>query len=225
MNLFQRSQVKQTEEQMLAYTTLLTFRYMNLCVKAEPASLMPVNVPIGGEMANIEEVAQVCNPDDYHLAIIPKNDDVVNSIVRGVMNAHPEFKLERKTIKQEDGEELSYLLYEMPEVDSNRRDFLKQTAKSLYEEAKARVDTLYADTSAGLIQLTEPSAEEAKELTKALDKLHDDDLDKLQQLLLKKDGEIDDGYHRYLTQHVNDEESDDNPAGYDVVSGMRMTDD
>ena len=45
------------------------------------------------------------------------------------------------------------------------------------------------------------------------------------KLLLKKDGEIDDGYHRYLTQHVNDEESDDNPAGYDVVSGMRMTDD
>ncbi len=223
MNLFQRSQIKQTEEQMLGYTTLLTFRYMNLCVKAEPASLMPVNVPVGVETVNIEEVSQVGTPDDYHLAIIPKNDDVVNSIITGVMNAHPEFKLERKTIKQADGEELSYLLYEMPEVDGNRRDFLKQTVKSLYDEAKVRIETLYADTTSALTKITQPTPEEAKEISAALDKRREDYLDKLKQLLLKKDGEIDDGYQRYLTQHSTDEAPDENPAGYDVVSGMRMT--
>lgn len=208
---------------MLGYTTLLTFRYMNLCVKAEPASLMPVNVPVGVETVNIEEVSQVGTPDDYHLAIIPKNDDVVNSIITGVMNAHPEFKLERKTIKQVDGEELSYLLYEMPEVDGNRRDFLKQTVKSLYDEAKVRIETLYADTTSALTKITQPTPEEAKEISAALDKLREDYLDKLKQLLLKKDGEIDDGYQRYLTQYSTDEAPDENPAGYDVVSGMRMT--
>lgn len=224
MNLFQRSQIKQTEEQMLAYTTLLTFRYMNLCIKAEAAALMPVNVPLGVENVNIEEVAQVGTPDDYHLAIIPKNDDVVNSIVSGVMNAHPEFKLERKTIKQENGEELSYLLYEMPEVDANRRDFLHQAIKSLYNEAKARIENIYADATTGLTQLIQPTPEEAKEITDALDKLHDDYLKKLKDLYLSKDGEIDDGYQRYLNQHSSDEEeTEENPAGYDVVSGMRMT--
>lgn len=222
MNLLQRTQIQQTEEQMLGYTTLLTFRYMNLCVKAEPASLMPVNVPLGAEMVNIEEAAQVGKPDDYHLAVIPKNNDVVNSIVSGIMRAHPEFKLERKTMKTNDGD-LNYLLYEMPEVDGNRRDFLHQTIKSLYDEAKVRIDTLYADTYAGLTQVVQPTPEEANEITAALDKLHEDYLERIQDLLLKKDGEIDDGYQRYLTQHAPNESSDENPAGYDVVSGMRMT--
>lgn len=49
------SQFDQYKERLGGYVGMMSFRYMNLCVKAEEASLIPVEVPIEDELKEIEE--------------------------------------------------------------------------------------------------------------------------------------------------------------------------
>ena len=49
MNSFIESEINDTEKRMTGFRYLLTFRYMNLCVKADAHSLLPVTVVADGE--------------------------------------------------------------------------------------------------------------------------------------------------------------------------------
>ena len=49
------SQFDQYKERLGGYVGMMSFWYMNLCVKAEEASLIPVEVPIEDELKKIEE--------------------------------------------------------------------------------------------------------------------------------------------------------------------------
>ncbi len=219
MNLFFATTVNDAERKMVGYVTLLDFRYMNLCIKSEPASLMPVNVLFGTEEQNIEEVSQIGVPDDFHLAVIPKFDDAIPYIVKGIASAHPEFKLEMKTMEI-NGEEKKYLLYEMPEVDQNRRDLLNGAVKSLHDEAKIRIDGIKADTKMSFGELLKDSPQDLDEVNKAVDDAYDNYIGKIDDLLFDKEQEIEEGYKRYLETHHEVESSPVND--HDVVFGMRM---
>ena len=199
MEFYFKIQLNATEKKMASYMTLLNFRYINLCVKAEAASLIPVNVNIFGEDKDIEEVAEVAIQDDYHLAVFPKNDEYIRYITQGVINVHPEFKLSMKTMKV-GAEERQYLEYEMPEVDKNRYDFLNEAVKSLYDDQKP---------------------EELDEVNKELDRMHDETLRNILGSRDDKLQEIEDAYLRYLSQGSNQEGGDDNPD-YDVTHSIVM---
>lgn len=220
MEFYFKTQLNSTEKKMASYMTLLNFRYMNLCVKAEAASLIPVNVDVLGEDKNIEDVAEVAIMDDYHLAVIPNNDGYLRPIMQGVINVHPEFKLSMKTMKA-GAEERQYLEYEMPEVDKNRYDLLNQAVKSLYDEAKVKIDQVYADEQAGYAQVLSQKPEELDEVNKELDRIHDE---ALRNILGNRDDklqEIEDGYLRYLSQQSNQEGGDDD-LNYDVTQSIIM---
>ena len=55
----------QLQEKLTGYVAMLNFRFMNLCIKAEEASLLPVSVIIGGTSKKLEEVAVIAKKDDY----------------------------------------------------------------------------------------------------------------------------------------------------------------
>ena len=132
MNNYVITEIDSAQKKLSAYVTLLSYRYMNLCVKAELGALMPVNVYVGDESYNIEDVANVCSPDEFQFAVYPKNENNQQAIIQGVYEAHPEFKMEMKN----DGG--SYILYTMPVVDENRHDLLMNAIKGLYEECCGR---------------------------------------------------------------------------------------
>ena len=220
MEFYFKIQLNATEKKMASYMTLLNFRYINLCVKAEAASLIPVNVNIFGEDKDIEEVAEVAIMDDYHLAVIPKNDEYLKPTMEGVFNVHPEFKLSMKTMKV-GAEERQYLEYEMPEVDKNRYDFLNEAVKSLYDEAKLKIDQLYTEEQAGYVQVLSQKPEELDEVNKELDRMHDETLRNILGSRDDKLQEIEDAYLRYLSQGSNQEGGDDNPD-YDVTHSIVM---
>lgn len=220
MELYFRTQLNATEKKMASYMTLLNFRYINLCVKAEPASLIPVNVNIFGEDKDIEEVAEVAIQDDYHLAVFPKNDEYIRYITQGVINVHPEFKLSMKTMKV-GAEERQYLEYEMPEVDKNRYDFLNEAVKSLYDEAKLKIDQVYTEEQGAYVQVLSQKPEELDEVNKELDRMHDETLRNILGSRDDKLQEIEDAYLRYLSQGSNQEGGDDNPD-YDVTHSIVM---
>lgn len=220
MDIFYSTIIKDCSDKMSGYMTLLHFRYMNLCVKSEPASLMPVTISFLGEEKNIEDVAQVGQPDDFHLAVVPDSKHMTNLIVQNIFLAHPEFKLERKTIGSGEDEK-EYLEYEMPEVDENRRDFLNQAVKSLHDEAKARIDAVHTEQKAALAEYFKEPSNDLDETYKELDNIHHEYVDKVHDLRNTKLQEIAEGYLRYLTLHA-DEYGIETNQGYDVTQSIVM---
>lgn len=96
MNSFLLIQTDEVNRKMDSYIVLLSFRYMNLCVKAEVASLMPVSIIDEGTEYDIEEMADVAVANDYQMVVYPKYPEMLSQIIEGVAEAHPEFKLSIK---------------------------------------------------------------------------------------------------------------------------------
>ena len=76
------AQISGVQEKFEAYLMLLRYKYMNLCVKAEVGALMPVTVSDFSGNFDLEEVAGVGLPDDYHFVIYPKDPDQLQPIVQ-----------------------------------------------------------------------------------------------------------------------------------------------
>ena len=222
MDLFLLTRVNSFQEKAGGHIALLGYRYMNLCVKAEVAALLPVTVNVMGTNSHLEDVAMIATPDDYHFAIYPKIEEsyYIQQIVNGILFSHPEFKLSMKKTKILN-EEKQYLEYEMPEVDKNRRDLLNEAVKTLYDEAKVNIEKLYAEEKAALVDLKEAfNDEDIKKTDEDLDKNHDLVLDKILNIKIQKLDEVEAGYQRYLTMHP-DEEADGSKK-HDVTKSMKM---
>ena len=216
MNNYVITEIDDAQKKMSAYVTLLSYRYMNLCVKAELGALMPVNVYIGDDTYNIEDVANIYSPDEFQFAVYPKNENNQQAIIQGVYEAHPEFKMEMKN----DGG--SYILYTMPVVDENRHDLLQNAIKGLYEECCGRIDVIHAEFKARMLEnLTKVGVSETEtdEALQALDDLRQKSMDMADQQLDQKQNEIDEALVRYQAEQAHQKEEDE---AYDVTKGFRM---
>ena len=216
MNNYVISEIDSAQKKMSAYISLLSYRYMNLCVKAELGALMPVNVYLGGESYNIEDVANVYSPDEFQFSVYPKNENNQQEIIQGIYEAHPEFKMECKTSGSG-----SYILYTMPEVDENRHDFLMNAIKGLYDECCARIETIRVEFKEHMLEdLTKigVSKEETDEALQALDDLHERSQKMADHQLEQKQTEIDEALARYELKSL---QQDDDPY-FDYTKGMRM---
>ena len=216
MNNYVITEIDDAQKKMSAYVTLLSYRYMNLCVKAELGALMPVNVYIGDESYNIEDVANIYSPDEFQFEVYPKNENNQQAIIQGVYEAHPEFKMEMK----HDGG--SYILYTMPVVDENRHDLLQNAIKGLYEECCGRIDAIHAEFKARMLEnLTKVgvSKTETDEALQALDDLRQKSMNMADHQLDQKQNEIDEALARYQAEQARQKEEDE---AYDVTKGFRM---
>lgn len=216
MNNYVITEIDDAQKKMSAYVTLLSYRYMNLCVKAELGALMPVNVYIGDDSYNIEDVANIYSPDDFQFAVYPKNENNQQAIIQGVYEAHPEFKMEMK----HDGG--SYILYTMPVVDENRHDLLQNAIKGLYEECCGRIDAIHAEFKSRMLEnLTKVGVSKAEtdEALQTLDDLRQKSMNMADHQLDQKQNEIDEALVRYQTEQAHQKEEDE---AYDVTKGFRM---
>lgn len=218
MNNYVITEIDSAQKKMSAYVSLLSYRYMNLCVKAELGALMPVNVYLGDQVYNIEDVANVYSPDEFQFSVYPKNENNQQDIIQGIYEAHPEFKMELKTSGGG-----SYILYTMPEVDENRHDFLQNAIKGLHEECGARLEAIRVEFKESLLEnLTKVgvSKDETDEALQALDELHERTQTMADQQLEQKQTEIDEAYQRYQEEKENQKLGEAN--NFDYSQGMRL---
>lgn len=198
MNIYVTSAINGLKEKLNGYVALLKYRYNNLCVKAELASLLPVTVTADKEY-NLEDVAQVALPDEYRLDIYPKLPDYLQPIIEGIADAHPEFKLEILQQKNSIDPRDKHLLYTMPEVDNDRHDLLENLTKVFYEECDADIDKELALHTGGLPELAgKMSVEDIDEIKDELFNIRDEYHDKTKELKQEKLIEIEEAYQRYL---------------------------
>ena len=219
MNSFATSEIKALEKKFGGYQYLLTFRYSNLCVKADPMSLLPVTVTVGSVERNIEEVAEVVQMDEFHLAVIPKRMDVIRDLEEGVFNAHPEFKVSIEQMDENDAAS-KFLLYEMPPVDKKRRDLLTEATKSLYEECKARMDAVLLEEKKIFAELLADDPESLQEVVDQINEKHSNAVSDIQELRDKKLEEIEDAYEKFQEEHPQTDQLTDQ----DVTQSMHLGD-
>ena len=166
---------------LTGHAGLLNYRYMNLCIKAEPVALLSLTVTdIEGNVYNIEEVADTMMRDEFSFEFVPRDMEMLPFIQKGIAEAHPEFKQE--VIKPEGEDHFFYpntpeydqerhIVCTMPEVDDNRYDTLKEAVKTLYDERMVEIDKVKADYTK---QLSDRSGDLPKDETdEAMNKLEE----------------------------------------------------
>jgi hypothetical protein len=182
---------------------MLNYRYLNLCIKAEQASLVPVKVMIEGEGKNLEDVANVAMDGEYGFKVFPKYEEDLLAIGKGIAMVHPEFKQERKslTVEMDDGQKIDveYLLLTMPEVDDNRYDVLKQATNAMYEECKIQMEAAKSEVEAQIALLSvDEKAEDIDKVKDAIKELNKTWTEKRDQLHEDKLKEIEEAHQKYL---------------------------
>ena len=155
------------------------YRLMNLCVKAEPVSLLSIEAMIEGESQKLEDCTQIGKEDDYSFQIFPNYEGDIPALAQAIFMDHPEFKQEMKTMQvdisteedKSDMQDVHYIQVTMPEVDDDRYDVLKNGVKAIYEENKAQMEAVSAKYDAKLAKLLDgESDEDIKKVKEARDK-------------------------------------------------------
>lgn len=193
------------QEKLTGYVSMLNFRYLNLCIKAEPVSLIPVKVNVEGGMKNLEQVAWTAKKDDYRFWIVPKFDDDLKAIGQGIAMVHPEFKQEVSSYKvagiNQDGSErdVKYIQLTMPEVDDNLHDSMKEAVDVFYQECKTKMDAALTQAKGKIaIESVGEPKEDVEGVKKAIDDLQKKCENQRDQLRDKKLKDIEDAYNNWL---------------------------
>ena len=200
------NQYDQLQEKLKGYVAMMNFRYINLCIKADPVSLIPVKVKVEGTEKNLEQVAMTAKKDDYRFWIVPKYDEDKDSICKGIAKVHPEFKQKEDTLKiegiSEDGEayDVHYIELTMPDVDDNRYNALKDAVDVVYQECKTLMEAAVSKAKAEIAFLSvgEPK-EDIDGINKAVDNLNEKCEEQRDKLRDKKLQDIEDAYKKWLS--------------------------
>ncbi len=207
------------QSKLSGYVALLQFRYSNLCVEADPASLMPVTIQYDNVNYDIENVADVAIPREDQLQVYPKDPELLYTIGKSIAEYHPEFKQEvvddvedeqndsANKDEQEDENENKSLLLTMPEVNKDRRDVLMDGVKILYDELKVKLDTnIQSYTQRVMAELSGAKAEEIDEAKESIEDIKKQHYDLAKTYREKKEKQIEEAYQRYLEKKTQKEQ-------------------
>jgi ribosome recycling factor len=221
--------INEMKSKMSGYAVMLQYRYMNLCVKAEPVALLSFTVTDDeGEESNLEDVASACLANDYQFEIYPHDPKMVFAICKGIKEAHPEFKMDTRTEEsdEESEENQVVIVCTMPDVNKDRHDVLIDGVDTLYDQCKAKLDANHATyktrLTAKLVGFPEEDAQEAEDELEKVYKMHDDTCLQYKDEKVK---EIEEAYQRYLDKQQQKKDADDERAaarGEDVKMQYRV---
>lgn len=201
------NQYYQLYEKLKGYVAMMNFRFINLCVKADPVALIPVTVNIEGDEKTLEQVAMTAQKDDYRFWIVPKYDEDMESICKGIAKVHPEFKQEEGSFKVdglgENGKahDVRYIELTMPEVNQKRYDAMKDAVDVIYQECKTLMEAAVSKSKAEIafLSIGEPK-DDIDGINDAVDKLDKDCKEQRDKLRNKKLKEIEDAYKEWLSK-------------------------
>ena len=226
MRIAIESLIHEMESRLGGYVTLLIYRYANLCVTAQPMSLLPVVVEDEdqGEM-NIEQVAGVKLLDDFRMEVVPYDPRFNFPLCKAIREQHPEFKQDLVRPDNASEEDERRLILTMPEVNKDRHDALIDSVNILYDGCKAQIDKTSGEYRIKLGQkivtlLSDDERNEAKEAFGTSIKTHQDIIDTVKADKVK---EIEDAYQHYLeVQAAKRAEADEKNAAHGQNAGQQL---
>ena len=200
-------------EDLSGHCARFSYRLMNLCVKAEEVSLLPVEVLIEGELEKLEKCCMTAKKDEYSFMVVPKFEEDLTAVCQGVLFEHPEFKqnIETMTIDSVDEEgnptkkDVLYLLLTMPEVDNDRYNVLKSSVDALYNECKTAMELANSKADMKFTPLmVGESKEELEKLKKLRDNLNNQWTEHREKIYREKMREIETAHNNWMADRVED---------------------
>ena len=207
-----RAAIREFDKMSDSLSTLnaqFAYRLMNLCVKSEPVSLLPILVNIEGEQQKIEECAHVSKDDDYTFRVFANYSSDIPAVAQGIFKAHPEFKQElfEEEVEyiDEDGQQrtdkVPYILLTMPEVNDERYDVLKDGIKVIYEDTKVKMENVVANADAKMAELMAGESEaDIEKVKKNRDKQVKTWTEQRDKVYNKKLQEIEEAHSKWLLE-------------------------
>lgn len=207
-----RAAIREFDKMSDSLSTLnaqFAYRLMNLCVKSEPVSLLPILINIEGEQQKIEECAHVSKDDDYTFRVFANYSSDIPAVAQGIFKTHPEFKQElfEEEVEyiDEDGEErvdkVPYILLTMPEVDDERYDVLKDGVKAIYEDTKVKMENVIANADVKMAELMAGESEaDIEKVKKNRDKQVKTWTEQRDKVYNKKLQEIEEAHSKWLLE-------------------------
>ena len=187
------------------------YRLMNLCVKAEPVSLLSIEAMIEGESQHLEKCAKIGLEDEYTFQIFPNYSGDIPVVAQAIFKEHPEFKQEMKTMKvnasvdenKPDEQDVPYIQLTMPEVDDERYDVLKNGVNAIYEANKAQMEAVTAKADAKFAELiVDESKKDIEQLKEARDKQTKTWYEQRDSIYNNKLKEIEEGHNKWLVKQA-----------------------
>lgn len=212
---------------LTGYVALYSYRLANLCIKADPVSLLGVTVVDDGLPLNIEDVALVGKGEDqFKINVYPKDEKKILLVGKGIAEEHPEFKQEMEAMTTPDGMEIRYIKLTMPEVNDDRKKVLTDAVKTLHDECAAKLksgNALYA----GKLTLDQAGAskEDIDEAKQKFDEITDTYDKACGTVTDDKTKEIEDAYQAYIEKkRKKDEEKAETDAamGKEAMNNLKL---
>ena len=227
MNSYISIQLQNYAKKVRGYNMLFNYRLMNLCVKAEPAALIPVIVTVDGKDYDLEKVADIRKPDDFFFEIRSKNENNLQPIIEGIFDAHPEFILEMKTEKDMEDKDVPYAKYSMPPMDKERHDLLCDLTKTFYNECIAQIEAAHVKQEAIFVEaLLNAPIKDADEAKDELKEIYDSGKKEAETMRDAKLKEIEEAYLNNGEASTPDSSPDSSPSeepDYDVTKSFRVS--
>lgn len=229
------SLLREAQQKMSAYAVYMNYQFMHFGVIAEPAALLSVEVEVGGNRLNLEDVADVAIPEENQFALIPKEQDYLFAICKSVVTAHPDYKIEQKSMnereedagdeaEEKDSDEDKYVLCTMPEVNGDRHDAGMNYVKAIYEEMMAKIDKANLAYGAKITkELMTAKPEEIDEAKEELQKQYDQIKDLCKSYRENKEKQIEDAYQEYLKKKAEIEQTEkERQAAHNEEKGSKL---
>lgn len=201
------------EDLMAGQVNYFLYCLLNLSMKADGTAMLSARITVKGEEKNIEDVATVAKTNDYQYCIVPKGDEFLEPIIKGIALVHPEMKVNIMAMDSNGLTPLAVndevpegktrvITLDVPEVNKDRYDTINQAIDTFYDKCKVDMEGYkqkYAVKLATTIEgMDKDTAEGAKE---TFDDITKDYAEKRDNLRDKKKAEADDAYQHYTTQH------------------------
>ena len=195
---------------MQSYSMMMMYRMNQLCVKALPESLLPVQMEVSNSTLNLEDLSYVSQEGEYYFLVIPKEISYIPLLRLSILKVHPEFKV--KLVKNpylSDASEMKMsphvLLIGMPDIDKDRKKLFLAASEVLYNDAvsnirmeEVRVKNIISDNSDILTKET------MDDFNHKVEEARDWNLNLVDQLYGEKKEEIERGYSLYQVEGPRD---------------------
>ncbi len=221
-------------------TAVLFFRLANITVEADPLSLLSTTVKVGDTERTIEEVASCSLLDKYSFAFVPKDNEYILPLIKGLMTEHPDFRIEQKESESsakikftdeerkmlgltddDSGEQdnTRYLVCKMPEMDDDRRDNYIDLTTATCDVSKRQIEAQKVKFEAVMLKRTlgmpSDQVEEAKAELEGVFEGGVKDCESSQETKIKS---IEEAYQQYLSS-LDDSSAATSGVGSNVSGG------
>lgn len=229
--------LNEAQKKMSGFAVYMNYQFIHFSVQAEPAALLSVEVEVNNERMNLEDVADIILPEETQFGIIPKSQSYLFPICKAIGMVHPEYKIEQKSMNEEDEtapnaedqsademDDEKYILCTMPEMNKERRDAGMDYVKTIYEKTLTKLDTVNTVYGVKIGKaLTQPKANEADEAKEELKKMHDEHLEICKSYREEKENQIETAYQDYLKRQQEKESAErEKEAAHSGTAGKQF---